>query len=126
MIDALKAIDDDYISDISKDLPGNFTELVINKLKLEDSRISTTKKKNYVSNILIYYISAACITLFLMSQGVFHALTSNVPAASSIFTNKTLKSEKLLTNGWTDQLTQKTSLFLNGLFNNNRRDSFEK
>jgi hypothetical protein len=122
----LESIDDDYIRDVSKDLPDDFTECVTNKIKLEDSRIITAKKKNYISNIMICYISAACITLFLMSQGFFHTLTSNVPYASSILKNNTLKSEKFLTSGWTDHLTRNTSLFLNGLLNNNRRDSFEK
>ena len=122
----LSTIDEQDELNAFESLPADFADTLMDRIKLEDSRINTTKKRTYFTNIMIYYVSAACVTLLLMSNGVFRSLFNNMPGNSSIIKNNISKSESFLTNGWTDQLANKTSLFIDELLNKNRGDSFEK
>lgn len=90
----------------------DFSSKVIKKINVENKQAELLKKKNHFTNIMIYYTSAACITLFLISHGCFDAFLGFTEKGSKAITTQS-KTTSFVFNGWTDTLTKKTSSFLN-------------
>lgn len=108
---------DIYLSFIEKDLnepPSDFSSAVIERINKEDRKLENLKKRNSFINLMIFYASAACITLFLISNGGFNAIFDFTSKSSKLMSIHP-KSTNFLIDGWTDILAEKTSDFINNI-----------
>jgi hypothetical protein len=91
--------------------PG-FTDGVIAKISHSAAQKRRYKTSNNGRDIIFYYAAAACITLFLMSVGVFEnaAETITQVSKSGIPEEKLVRLEvkDIVEFGWTDKLMHKT------------------
>lgn len=102
----MNTLDDSNV--YSEALGYEFTNKITKAIK-NDIRSSEIKKsKTYPSNILLYYTAAASITLFLMSQGFFTAITRGIPQTTVHIMNSSKYVEKISQNSWADTFIQKT------------------
>jgi hypothetical protein len=92
----------------------NFTERVMERVNLE-SRIQHQKdmRRNRV-NAIICYISAASITLFLVSGGIFNHIFNTLGPGGVGLAGGQMRNESIFLSGWTDKLTASTSSLLRG------------
>lgn len=95
-------------------LSSDFTDRVMNSIHVENKRLLTIKKQKTFNNLIICYVSAACITLFFMSSGIFGFLSRKIPETTTKFSTIRSESSNILFSGWTDKLVDKTSSLLNG------------
>jgi hypothetical protein len=93
-----------------------FTERVMKQIHMENVKTEGQKLKQKRINIIIYYVSAASITLFLMNAGVFDSIYQSFTSEKSQVSEASQK-QSLFTNGWTSRLTEDTSKFINGFIN---------
>ncbi|MDF2672821.1 MAG: hypothetical protein K0R09_1086 [Clostridiales bacterium] len=103
---------------LNSPLSLDFTDRVMNTIHEENRKLQAIKKRKTFNNLIICYVSAACITLFFMSSGIFDFLSKKIPESSTKFSTTHLGSSNLLSNGWTDRLVDKTSSFVNGFTKN--------
>lgn len=94
--------------------PPDFSSRVIERINADNKKLELLKKKKRFTNIMIFYASAACITLFLISQGCFGEFL-NISAKSSKAIHNQSKITGFMFSGWTDTLTEKTSNFINNI-----------
>lgn len=109
----IEMIENDITTSEVYELPGDFTDKVMDKITRDKTKKGT--KQNNFRNMMIFYVSAACITLFFTAYGVFDLIFDNaVDMTSKVFTNSNLTTG-YISNGWSDRLTEKTSEFLNSI-----------
>jgi predicted anti-sigma-YlaC factor YlaD len=75
-------------------LPHNFVSEVMNKIERSETRINN--RLNSKKKILICYVSAACITLFLMGSGTFTMMAKSIPIATAQIIHSPAKIEASL------------------------------
>ena len=92
----------------------NFTDSVINALKVDKKKVEEKRQKRNHTNLVVYYVSAASITLFLMGSGVFHQLLNTFSDLSYEVSNTQEIESKLFFSGWTEKLTEGTSNIIHG------------
>lgn len=94
-------------SDLVKEvLNQDFTNDVIKTIRNEKA---LNKKENRSTlNVFMYYTAAAAVTLFLMSQGFFTAITREVPKTTANIMNTSKYVESISGSSWTEELVQKT------------------
>jgi len=109
----LSLIDEGLTTETTLPSP-DFSSKVIEKINTENKKITLLKKKRCFTNMMIYYTSAACITLFLIYSGCFDTFLGFTPKGSKAITNQT-KATGFIFNGWTDILTEKTSNFIDNI-----------
>jgi hypothetical protein len=95
-------------------IPAEFTNKTMNFIKAETTKLNTKRQKQKRINLIIYYASAASITLFLCSTGVFKDIAS-IMNHSKTLTANTSFNQSLFISGWTDKLTDETSKIINSL-----------
>ncbi len=97
---------------LSKDFTDRVMEMV-HKDKVEAAKLKHKQKR---FNTMVYYISAASITLFLMSAGSFQDIYRSFSSEGK-YTSKVSQKQSLFVNGWTNTLTDVTSNLINGIKN---------
>lgn len=125
----LSIVDEQCESDsFNSVLSDEFTENVMAAIEEENNYSQTSiveynkalnKKqiqKQKKINLLLYYTAAACLTLFMMSRGIFSALPYNFSTAASHITKTNTKIEKVIQFQWIEQFTDNTTNVLNDLF----------
>lgn len=113
-LDIYLSLIDEGLKDENTIPSPDFSSKVINKITVENKQTELLKRKKHFTNIMIYYTSAACITLFLISHGCFDAFLGFTEKGSKAIANQS-KATSFVFNGWTDTLTKKTSSFLNNI-----------
>lgn len=96
----------------------NLTDRVMELVYKENEESSQRKLKQKRINTLVYYVSAASITLFLMRVGAFQDIYQSFSSVEKQV-YESPKRQSLFTSGWTNRLTDVTSKFLNGIKINN-------
>jgi predicted anti-sigma-YlaC factor YlaD len=116
----LDCIDQAALDQASNILPPDFTSRTLTYIEQQTgvvkSHTDKTKKKTGKKRLLSYYVSAAAITLVLMSCGVFQSAAlqaANMPA--SIAFNTSVQPKSNFSN-WTAQLREKTSNWINAIY----------
>jgi hypothetical protein len=99
-------------------VPKNFTEEVMEVIHEENKKILMLRRKSAKSKLIAYYVSAACVTLFLLSSGVFASMFNSFSKLSIQISTVSSKAESIFTSGWTDKLVHRTSGILNITFKN--------
>lgn len=92
----------------------DFTDRVMNTIHEENRKLQAIKKRKTFNNLIICYVSAACITLFFMSSGIFDFLSKKIPETSTKFSTTLSGNSNVLFSGWTDKLVDETSNIVNG------------
>lgn len=95
-----------------------FTDTVMKEVRKYNLEVLKSKEKTKKVNDIIYYISAACITLVLMTTGTFTIFNNGLISADKYAIHTKQKGPNF-TNGWTDKLTEATSQFINMIENKN-------
>lgn len=106
----LSLFEDETIIENSMNLSSDFTENIMCVIHESNAKLRKIKNKNALNNMLIYYAAAACLTLFLTSQGVFNYFfeITKSPVSNS-------KNIAFIQSGWTDRLADYTSSILDNL-----------
>lgn len=99
-------------SDIEVSIPESFTDNIMNQIFSENRQLSLRKLKQKRINLFIYYVSAASITLFLTTTGVFQSLYEGFSAGAKYAEANTQK-QSIFISGWTHKLTDETSKLVN-------------
>lgn len=97
-------------------IPEDFTNRVMDMVHKDKVESSLAKLKQRKINTLVYYISAACITLFLMRVGAFQHIYNSFSTEGKHVSEASQK-QSLFVSGWTNSLTDMTSNLINGIRN---------
>jgi hypothetical protein len=62
-------------------IPSNFVNEVMNII--ERTKLNKNSKINNYKKVLVCYVCAACITLFLMGSGAFTIMSKSIPVATA-------------------------------------------
>lgn len=93
-------------------IPPEFSDSVMKQI---GSAIEAGEKRGRntprLPDTFIYYAAAACITLLFTFSGVFQSLCHGFPQAASRISRSPSGLEKVLANGWTERLTNGTTIF---------------
>ena len=108
----LKAIESLEFENAKKNIPLEFTENVITQIQ----KTSQQDKQNKTRiKLILYYTTAACITIFLTFSGAFQLFERHLPNAAESITHTPSALQHFVSNGWTDRLLNKTTIFLDTL-----------
>lgn len=108
----LELIDESIDTEVT--VSAGFTDRLMESIHKENAETAQRKHKQGRRNMLIYYTSAACITLFLMSSGAFQSMYQGI-TSSDKYVLGTLQKQSLFQSGWTNKLTDKTSKLIHQL-----------
>lgn len=103
---------DNVMATIEKENNYSQTSIIEYNQALNKKQIQKQKK----INLLVYYTAAACLTLFMMSRGIFSVLPYNFSSVASQITQTNTKIEKVIRFQWIEQFTDNTTNILNDLF----------
>jgi hypothetical protein len=99
-------------SDNEVSIPEDFTDSIMNQIFSENRQLSQRKLKQKRINLFIYYVSAASITLFLTTTGVFQNLYEGFSAGAK-YAEANAQKQSIFISGWTHKLTDETSKLVN-------------
>jgi hypothetical protein len=94
----------------------DFTDRLIEMVHKDKAESSQAKLKQKRINTMVYYISAASITLFLMRAGAFQDIYRSFSTERK-YTSESSQKQSLFVSGWTSTLTDVTSNIINGIKN---------
>lgn len=103
-----KSIDEEIFPAIA------FTDSVMSVMKIDKKKAEEKRQKRNHINMVVYYVSAASITLFLMGSGVFQQLHNTFSDLNYEVSSTQEIESKLFFSGWTEKLTEGTSNIING------------
>jgi hypothetical protein len=110
----LSLIDEEEINQAGFIVPEDFTYKVMDSLKNIRPLKKKIERKSKVSNdFFIYYTAVASVAIILTAGGLFSKLVDSVP---QITANISIKEEKIMSNAiynFSEQITKKTSMFIN-------------
>jgi len=91
----------DFISKVEEDIdtvkyliPPGFSDNVIKRIRKEKNR--------KFHNTMIYYVSAASITVMLTASGVLNIFMDRTAGTNSSLGNISAKTQSVFMNGWTE------------------------
>lgn len=116
----LSVVDNDKNIDNIKIPSENFTKDIMNKLSQE----TLIKKKTspiQFKKVMLYYVSAASITIFFTAIGLFNYVGAGLPRISAAAMHSKSYSKVLAHSGWSERLTDSTSMLIDSLLPNNKR-----
>jgi predicted anti-sigma-YlaC factor YlaD len=90
-----------------------FTERVMEIIYEENRYERAFRLKNARARLITYYVSAACVTLLLVSSGVFTLMFNGFAKFDTQISMVSSRTESIFTSGWTDKLVDSTSEILN-------------
>ncbi len=106
-------------------IPGeDFTDRVMNCISNENKLMLEKKRKINRANLIIYYTSAASITLFLFWSGIFQGISGSLPQTGKHVGMIQSTAAGIFVSGWTERLSDNTDNIINNI--NNRRSFNEK
>lgn len=111
----LSLIDEEEINQAGSIVSVDFTNNVMNNLKnIRPMKKKSVKKQPKLPNdFFIYYTAVASVAIILTAGGFFSKLVDSVP---QITANISIKEEKIMSNAiynFSEQITKKTSMFIN-------------
>lgn len=92
----------------------DFTDRVMEAVHREKVEAAKKRLNQNRINTLIYYVSAASLTLFLMGTGTFHDIYKSFASVEK-YTLENPQKQSLFMSGWTSKLTYETSKILSGV-----------
>lgn len=92
-----------------------FTNNVMEMIKGDHNRNKARKKGRVIPEVFIYYVAAACITLLFSFNGVFDSLVGGFSDITTAIAKTPVSIEKRVSNGWTERLTNDTSIIISRL-----------
>lgn len=101
-------------------IPLNFTDSVINKVYKQSStaivvKLPTKKPRPSRKSIFAYYVTAAVLTLFLMSGGVFDAMVDQSMHLSQVCMLQSQNIEAQVGKDWSTPIFKDSSQWRNNL-----------
>ena len=101
-------------------IPLNFTDALLNRMEKQSSaaiivNFPTKKPKLNRKNVFAYYVTAAVLTLALMSGGVFDTMADHSMRFSQICMVQSQKIEAQVSRDWYSQLFKDGSQWMNKL-----------
>jgi hypothetical protein len=92
----------------------DFTDKVMELVHREKVEAAKRRLNQKRVNTLIYYVSAASLTLLLTGVGTFQDIYKGLSSVEKQ-AFETPQKQSLFMSGWTDRLTDETSKFLSGV-----------
>jgi hypothetical protein len=99
-------------SDIEVSIPEDFTDNIMRQISSENMKRTKKRLNQKRINLFIYYVSAASITLFLTTSGVFQGLYEGFSQGAK-YAETTTEKQSIFISGWTSKLTDETSKLVN-------------
>lgn len=101
-------------------IPQNFTDSLLNRLDMQPSaaiiaKFPARKTRYNRKNIFAYYVSAAVLTLALMSGGVFDSMVDQSMRLSQICMLQSQNIEVQVSRDWSSQLFKESSQWMHKL-----------
>ncbi len=123
----LKLIDDTDLETAQDKIPLDFTDTLMTKIYQRSPamipvKIKPTKRKLNRRDIFAYYVTAAAITLALMSGGVFDSMVAKSMYLSQVCILKSQKIESTVDKDWDRQLMENSAKMMRNFSINKERN----
>jgi hypothetical protein len=104
----LELIEDDELVRASTVIPVDFAATTMQVIKKESVR-KPKYNHNKRRNLLSYYAIAATITLMLVNQGFFQAVTKEISQGPITYSHESTNTETLSIFNWPQKVTDESS-----------------
>jgi len=123
----LNLIDETDFEKTQDKIPLDFTDTLINKINQRTptvipDKIKPTKRKLNRRDIFAYYVTAAVITLALMSGGVFDSMVAKSMHLSQVCMLKSQRIESTVNKDWDRQLMENSTKMIRNFSINKERN----